>query len=86
MDVQFDPTRRNEILERIGNSQPGSIAGLAVQEIDRQDGTRFLLADGAWALARFSGTEPLLRIYAEAPDPATMDGLLTEVRTIALGD
>ena len=86
LDVQFDPTRRNEILERIGNSQPGSIAGLAVQEIDRQDGTRFLLADGAWALARFSGTEPLLRIYAEAPDPATMDGLLAEVRTIALGD
>ena len=33
---------------------------------DRRDGVRLDLSDGAWAVVRLSGTEPLLRIYAEA--------------------
>ena len=86
LDLHFDPASRDEIFARVQNSQPASIAGLAVEEIDRQDGTRFLLAEGAWALARFSGTEPLLRIYAEAQDANTRDRLITEVKTIALGN
>ena len=86
VDLHFDPTSRDEILKRMQNSQPTSIAGLAVEEIDRRDGTRFVLADGAWALARFSGTEPLLRIYAEARDAITRDCLIEDVKTLALGN
>ncbi len=86
LDLNFDPANREEIFQRVQNSQPTSIAGLAVEEIDRQDGTRFLLAEGAWTLARFSGTEPLLRIYAEAQDATTRDRLIAEVKTVALGN
>ena len=86
VDLHFDPTSRDEILKRVQNSQPTSIAGLAVEEIDRRDGTRFVMADGAWALARFSGTEPLLRIYAEARDAITRDCLIEDVKTLALGN
>ena len=86
VDLHFDPTSRDEILKRMQNSQPTSIAGLAVEEIDRRDGTRFVMADGAWALARFSGTEPLLRIYAEARDAITRDCLIEDVKTLALGN
>ncbi len=86
VDLHFDPTSRDEILKRVQNSQPTSIAGLAVEEIDRRDGTRFVMADGAWALARFSGTEPLLRIYAEARDATTRDCLIEDVKTLALGN
>ncbi len=86
LDLHFDPANRDEILQRVQNSQPTSIAGLAVEEIDRRDGTRFVMAEGAWALARFSGTEPLLRIYAEAQDATTRDRLIAEVKTMALGN
>ncbi len=86
LDLDLDPAGRDEIFERVQNSRPTSIAGLAVEEIDRQDGTRFLLAEGAWALARFSGTEPLLRIYAEAQNADTRDRLIAEVKTLALGN
>ena len=47
-----------------------SFAGLAIQEIVRKDGTRLDFADGSWLLLRPSGTEPVVRVYAEAP---TMD-------------
>ena len=86
LDLRFDPARRDEIFERVQKSRPTSIAGLTVEEIDRRDGTRFLLAEGAWAIARFSGTEPLLRIYAEAQDPTLRDRLIAEVKTLALGN
>jgi phosphomannomutase len=86
LDLEFDPARRDEILANVGSASPDSLAGLKTENINRLDGTRFELADGAWALARFSGTEPLLRIYAEAPDESSRDQLITAVRSIALGE
>jgi phosphomannomutase len=47
-----------------------SFAGLTIHEIVRKDGTRLDFADGSWLLLRPSGTEPVVRVYAEAP---TMD-------------
>ena len=86
LDLEFDPARRDEILANVGSASPDSLAGLTMENISRMDGTRFELAEGAWALARFSGTEPLLRIYAEAPDESCRDQLITAVRSIALGE
>ena len=48
-----------------------------------QDGFRYLLSGGYWALIRFSGTEPLLRIYAEAESPEDVRLILEEARTLA---
>ncbi len=45
------------------------IAGRAVAGIDTTDGLKYRLADGHWLLIRFSGTEPVLRLYCEAPTP-----------------
>jgi len=64
-------------------SGPSSIGGKPVVGIDEQDGVRFLLEDRHWALIRFSGTEPLLRIYAEAESPAAVAALLDDVRKLA---
>jgi phosphomannomutase len=47
-----------------------------VRHISGLDGTKFLLDDDQWVLLRFSGTEPLLRIFAEADSPAKADALL----------
>lgn len=46
---------------------PARLAGQAVRQVSTVDGVKALLADGGWLLWRASGTEPLLRIYAEAP-------------------
>lgn len=55
-----------------------TLAGRAVQRLDRTDGYKFLLEDGGWVLIRFSGTEPLIRIYTEFSDPNAMQGILDE--------
>ncbi|CAI50429.1 phosphohexomutase (phosphoglucomutase / phosphomannomutase) [Natronomonas pharaonis DSM 2160] len=56
---------------------PESITGTAVDEINDADGSKFLLADGAWLLVRPSGTEAKLRIYAEAATDDRVEALLT---------
>jgi phosphomannomutase len=49
-----------------------------VIKIDITDGFRFFLADGSWLLIRFSGTEPLVRLYAEAESLEKVRRLLNE--------
>ncbi|MCH7786557.1 MAG: phosphoglucomutase/phosphomannomutase family protein [Chloroflexi bacterium] len=82
-DIEFDPEERAEIHSRLRRANPSSIAGKRVDRIDTRDGYRFVLEGGYWALVRFSGTEPLLRIYAEAESPEDVEALLEEARDMA---
>ena len=66
LDLAFPAARRAEVMGRVAESQPSELAGVAVTEVSTKDGYHFMLEDGSWMLIRFSGTEPLLRIYAEA--------------------
>jgi phosphomannomutase len=52
----------------------------------RADGIKFLLPDDAWLLMRASGTEPLVRIYAEASSLGVVDDLLAAGRALAEAD
>jgi len=81
-DVKYDPARRDEIQARLRIATPSNMAGRAVTEIDQQDGFRFVLEGGYWALVRFSGTEPLLRIYAEGESPDEVSSLLATVHAL----
>lgn len=56
--------------------EPNEIAGRKVETINRIDGVKFIFADGSWLLMRPSGTEPLVRIYAESEDKADLEVLL----------
>ena len=67
-DVHFDPNARAAIIARLDGSEPKEIAGLKVENQGRLDGYLYNLAGGGWLLIRFSGTEPLMRIYTEVPD------------------
>jgi phosphomannomutase len=58
---------RNQLITRLQNATPETIADLAVTDCLSVDGYKFRLADGSWLLIRFSGTEPVLRLYCEAP-------------------
>ncbi|NCB40365.1 MAG: phosphoglucomutase/phosphomannomutase family protein [Erysipelotrichia bacterium] len=54
---------------------PQEVAGYKVKQVIRLDGTKCILENDAWVLVRFSGTEPVVRFYAEAHDEATLKKL-----------
>lgn len=67
VDVTLREDERDGLMERVSSEDPEMIAGLKVISRDTVDGVRFTLEGGWWLLLRLSGTEPLLRIYAEMP-------------------
>ena len=82
MSVLVDPRLRDGIMQRVSSSRPFEMAGRPVVGIDNRDGVKIQLEDGYWALIRFSGTEPLLRIYAEGPSTADVAAMLGEARAL----
>ncbi len=76
VDIEFPESERQAIIERVKRSQPEYIDRTKVVKFDTIDGFRFILADASWLLIRFSGTEPLLRIYAESSTQARVEKLL----------
>jgi alpha-D-glucose phosphate-specific phosphoglucomutase len=83
VDLEFEASRRAEILKKVAEASPKELAGIRVDRIERTDGIRLLLAGGAWGVMRFSGTEPLIRLYAEAKDKPQVDRLLASLRALA---
>jgi alpha-D-glucose phosphate-specific phosphoglucomutase len=65
-DFHISATKHQAILHRLSSSPPDKIAGSKVTRVDTTGGFRFFFGDESWLLIRFSGTEPLVRIYAEA--------------------
>jgi alpha-D-glucose phosphate-specific phosphoglucomutase len=65
-DFHISIAKRQTILHRLSSSPPAMVAGSRVTKIDTTDGFRFFVGDESWLLIRFSGTEPLIRVYAEA--------------------
>jgi len=79
---------KSDTLARLADQAPSNLGGQDVVEratLETGDGFKFYRADGSWMLIRFSGTEALLRVYAEARSPQDVDGLLSEGRAIAGG-
>jgi alpha-D-glucose phosphate-specific phosphoglucomutase len=58
---------KQDLVARLTDGAPSSIGGTSVQEVDTLDGVKYRLSDDSWLLIRPSGTEPVLRVYAEAP-------------------
>jgi len=65
--------------------EPSEIGGRRIENINRIDGVKFLFGNDAWMLMRPSGTEPLVRIYAEANSAKEVEELLDEGRRYLLG-
>jgi phosphomannomutase len=73
---------RKRILETLEKNEPEEIAGVRVQRVRSDDGFKFYLEDGSWVLLRASGTEPLIRIYAEAVDDDAVQARLSALEDI----
>ncbi len=83
VDIALRPEDRDAVAARVAAAEPPTIAGMRVASKDTLDGYRFALEGGWWLLLRFSGTEPLLRIYAEMPSAELVRDALREGRGIA---
>ena len=66
-------------------SDPAEIGGRKVAGINRLDGVKFSFEDGTWMLMRPSGTEPVVRIYAESESKEDLEELLEQGRNYLLG-
>ncbi len=75
-DLRFPEDRRADIRKRLDAAEPAALGGVAVERIDRSDGYKYWLPGRQWVLIRFSGTEPLLRVYVETTDRRRVAGLL----------
>ncbi|RMF80649.1 MAG: phosphoglucomutase/phosphomannomutase family protein [Nitrospirae bacterium] len=87
-DLTLTPEAMEAARARLAAEPPAEVAGIPVERVNRLDGVRLELADSAWCLARPSGTEPLLRLYAEAApggDPAPLLAALEAWLTGATG-
>jgi alpha-D-glucose phosphate-specific phosphoglucomutase len=82
IDLPLPAGQREAAIARVRDSQPKDIAGLKVMHIDTVDGFRYVLEDGGWLLIRFSGTEPLLRIYTETTNGEKVHAILADGRKI----
>jgi phosphomannomutase len=65
VDRRMEPQEREPVRARIDAARPARLAGLKVVSSDRIEGYRFCMEDGGWLLIRFSGTEPVIRVYCE---------------------
>ncbi len=81
IDKVVKDSEKQAILQKLQTNSPKQLAGVDVVDVNRTDGFKFLLKDGSWLLVRFSGTEPLIRYYAEANSRARVAELLNAATT-----
>jgi len=75
-DVHVPASAREAILEELRLRPPREVAGRTVDRLQCTDGFKFHFTDSSWLLVRPSGTEPLVRLYAEAADPRQVEAYL----------
>lgn len=83
-EVNLPATPEMKILvqRKLAGTTVNEVAGYRVERVSFQDGIKFYLEDDQWLLLRFSGTEPLLRIFAEANSEDQADQLVAWARTM----
>jgi len=76
ISVECPDNEKARVLDALEGELPERVAGGSVAEVVTKDGFKILLESGAWLLVRPSGTEPVLRVYAEAGSEERVDELL----------
>jgi phosphomannomutase len=70
------PVSKNQMTEQLVSQAPGHIGGETVDDISTIDGIKYYISDGSWLLIRPSGTEPVLRVYAEGRTPEILKAMM----------
>ena len=77
IDTRFPMEKRAALMDFCKNNPPAKLGRSPLKEVKSYDGVKFISEDGGWLMLRGSGTEPILRIYAEAKSYADALSLLT---------
>jgi phosphomannomutase len=83
VDLEIERGAINRLLEQVRDQNYRQVAGLAITGRDELDGCKMLFGDSAWLLVRASGTENVIRFYAEAPSERQVKMLLDEMVSLA---
>jgi alpha-D-glucose phosphate-specific phosphoglucomutase len=77
------PISKSDMVTRLEREAPAEIDGVKIAEINSLDGVKYILEDDSWLLIRPSGTEPVLRVYAESDSEEGLQALMDYGRRIA---
>ncbi|HEV8337292.1 MAG TPA: phosphoglucomutase/phosphomannomutase family protein [Candidatus Polarisedimenticolia bacterium] len=76
-DLSCTPEAGRRLVAKLSDSPPKRVAGMKVTSVDRLDGVKLVFGEDGWLLFRPSGTEPILRLYCEAPTRAAVAAALS---------
>jgi phosphomannomutase len=82
VSVDCPDDRKAAVVAALDDDIPDAVACRAVEEVVTLDGFKLLLEDGSWLLVRPSGTEPKMRVYAEAESRERVDAILAAGRDL----
>jgi phosphomannomutase len=85
IDIVIEANQRENILKNLKANLPEKLARLKVVDTNLTDGFKFILSDRSWLLIRFSGTEPLVRIYSEALSKEQVAAILSDGKKLVYG-
>jgi phosphomannomutase len=78
------PVAKKDMTLQLENNAPDKIGGLSVSDVQTVDGVKYIIEEGSWLLIRPSGTEPVLRVYAEGRSEEMRDALICFGEEIAI--
>jgi phosphomannomutase len=76
IDTHFPLEKRAALMDRLKQNSPDKLLRSPLADVKSFDGVKFVAQDSSWLMLRGSGTEPILRIYAEARSDADVQRLL----------
>jgi len=77
------PVAKEKMVDKLIAGAPDEIGGVKVVETSTRDGVKYILSDNSWLLIRPSGTEPVLRVYAEGSSAEMVQALLAYGESVA---
>jgi phosphomannomutase len=84
LDLKITEEQKSKVLKTLSSNSITEIADKKVQNLETLDGYKFRLSNSEWVMARLSGTEPLLRIYAEAETPELVESYIEGLKEILI--
>lgn len=82
IDVPVADAAKRDLMRRLREEPPDRVGRRSIDRVIAVDGAKYVFRDGSWLLVRASGTEPLLRIYLEAPTPAELEALAADAQAL----
>ncbi|MCE2570289.1 phosphoglucomutase/phosphomannomutase family protein [Motilimonas eburnea] len=79
-DCTFKPSQKEVLYKRIYEDKELPDFAYEIEKVSYEDGAKVYFKNGGWVIARFSGTEPLLRIFAEMEDQPTAEAVVAQVK------